>query len=55
MADPVYCIINKHSIFVDIELSYNTKKQVGAAAKVCSEESVSTAYSLTLAKAARVG
>ena len=46
IAHPVYCIINEHSIFADIELSYNTKKkQVVAAAKACSEESGSTSYS----------
>ena len=42
-ADPVDHSINAHSIFADIELSYNAKKkQVVAAAQVCStsEESV---------------
>ena len=35
-ANPVDYSVNLHFIFVEIELSYNTKKQVAAAAQVCS-------------------
>ena len=40
MADPVDYSINAHSIFVDTELSYNTKQTNGSCnSDVCSEES----------------
>ena len=50
MADPVYCSVNVHSIFGDFELSYNKKKQVVAAAQVCSEERASATFSRTVAR-----
>ena len=46
--DPVDYNTNVHSICVGIELSY--KKQVVAAAEVCSEGSASTASSRTVDK-----
>ena len=51
MADQIDNNIKAHSIFVDIELSYN-KKLVVVAAQVCSEESASTTFSRTVAKVA---
>ena len=53
IADLVYYSINAHSFLWT--LSYDTKKEVVAAAQVCSEGSVSTAVSRTVAKVAPVG
>ena len=45
IAEPAGNSINAHSIFARIEFSYNAKKkQVAAAAQMCSEKSESTTF-----------
>ena len=54
MAEPVDKYINAHILFfANIELSYY-KKQVAAAAQMCSEERASRTFSWTVAKVALV-